>query len=198
MTLDALTQLPGLDVAAGLASVGRREESYLRLLGMLVDHHAHDIAEIRKCLAAGDLEEARRLAHSLKGACATLGASAARDAALAVEMTIKQGGDPAAALQTLSAVLAPLQAGLRDVLPTLSAPAAPAQAVADSDALLSRLQGYLEQDDLQAGVLWRDHRADFESCLGAAASGVRQAIEQYDFSAALRLLRCAREAGGMT
>ncbi len=73
----ALEDVEGLDVDAGLRSVGGNRPRYLRLLQKFARTHADDIARVRAALAGGDMEHARRISHTLKGAAATLGASEA-------------------------------------------------------------------------------------------------------------------------
>jgi signal transduction histidine kinase/CheY-like chemotaxis protein len=111
-----LPDIPGLDIQAGLASVGGRTATYQRLLRMFIDHHADCIAQIRAALTAGQRDEARRLAHSLKGAASTLGAESLRAAALKAELAIKSGAaheEVEAALAALAVPLDALVGGLR-------------------------------------------------------------------------------------
>jgi PAS domain S-box-containing protein len=119
----AFPPVPGLDVAAGLRSVAGRAATYRRLLGLFVAHHADDMTAIRAALAVENREEARRLAHALKGAAATLGAGALSTAALAVERAARDMGDAMTLdglLTTLDAELSTLMAALR-VLPEIAA-----------------------------------------------------------------------------
>lgn len=189
--------IPGLDVAAGLASVGRNQATYRRLLAMLVERHDDDPAQIRRALAAGEREEARRVAHSLKGACAALGAEEVRGAALAVEIALRQGDDATdvgKALDNLAPRLAALLDALRPVVQAES-PAVP-QPPTELGHLLERLESLLAVDDMQAESLWREHAAAFEQALGSHAPAIRQAIEQFDFPAALRGLRGRKDGAG--
>jgi signal transduction histidine kinase/DNA-binding response OmpR family regulator/ABC-type phosphate/phosphonate transport system substrate-binding protein len=114
-----MPDLPGLDVVAGLASVSGRTATYLRLLKLFVEHHGDVITQIRAALAVGQRDEARRLAHSLKGAASTLGAEPLRAAALTVELAVKAAADTVeieAELAALAILLDPLVAGLRTFL----------------------------------------------------------------------------------
>lgn len=85
-----LEAIAGLDVAAGLQCVRDRLPTYQRLLGKFVETHQSDMAAVRERLAAADCAEARRLAHSLKGAAATLGARDLAASALELEQALKQ------------------------------------------------------------------------------------------------------------
>jgi len=201
-----LPRVAGLDTAAGLASVGGRVASYRRVLSLFVEHHPDDIALIRAALADGNREEARRLAHSLKGAAATLGADTLRQAALRLESAFKalplDPHEVEAALSGVAPLLDSLLAGLRAGLDVgagagtgagTGADARPAVAPdADTEALLGSLHDYLKGDDLRASSLWQAEGARLTGALGAAAPAIRRAIERYDFAGALKLLDQAR------
>jgi PAS domain S-box-containing protein len=183
--------IPGIDVAAGLKCVGGRVATYRRLLDMFGEHHAQDVAGIRAALAAERREEARRLAHSLKGAAASLGAEDLRVRALAVETAIRAGQS----VTELEDALQALAETLAQILAALAGLAAPAPADGAAQACgeeLARLEDLLRNDDLQAEVLWQQETAKFAGLLGAAAGPVGKAIERYDCAAALKLLRAWR------
>ncbi len=82
---EQLTTIEGLDVAAGLRNLRGDVSAYLRLLRQLDNDHADDMHEIDQRLTAGDVDEARRLAHTLKGAAGTLGLRHVQQAAKALE-----------------------------------------------------------------------------------------------------------------
>ncbi len=71
--LARLSRLPGVDVAFGIANLNGKPEFYRRILAQYVQHHAGDVRCLRESLAAGDLEGAGHLAHTLKGVAGTLG-----------------------------------------------------------------------------------------------------------------------------
>jgi len=66
--------LPGIDMALGLSRVRNNQRLYRKLLLELHRDHGHDAASIGNALSKGDREEARRLAHALKGVAGNLGA----------------------------------------------------------------------------------------------------------------------------
>jgi PAS domain S-box-containing protein len=86
----ALAQIDGLDVTTGLSAVQGKMTSYLRLLKIFIDHHhqGHDL--IRAALNNGNRDEARDIAHSLKGAASNLGALTIQEIAAAIELPLKQ------------------------------------------------------------------------------------------------------------
>ena len=93
--LDRLAAIPGLDTALALRHLGGRADRLGRLLRVFADHNSEAPARLRERLAAGDSAEAQRLAHGLKGAAATLGATAVQTRARELEQALHDGGPPA-------------------------------------------------------------------------------------------------------
>jgi PAS domain S-box-containing protein len=113
-----MPDIPGLDVARGLAALSGQRQLYLDLLDQFARLHGDDAWRIRDAMTAGDRALARRLAHSLKGAAGTLGAVAVEAAARALEasFTVAEGADETdgmALVAVLEAALKPLAEALK-------------------------------------------------------------------------------------
>jgi len=80
-----------VDVRRGVGTLLGRRQRYLELLRELAVRHRDDMALLQTCLADGKTDDAVRLAHSLKGAAATLGADGIAHAAAALEAMIRRG-----------------------------------------------------------------------------------------------------------
>ena len=91
-SIDVLAHIIGLDSRFGLQAVRGRMESYLRLLGKFSENPPRTTFHaFASSLATGNHDEARRLAHSLKGVSATLGAVHIHKAsAMVLEIAIKE------------------------------------------------------------------------------------------------------------
>jgi two-component system, sensor histidine kinase and response regulator len=116
-----LERIVGLDVVQGMLSVRNRLSTYIRLLSKYALSHAHDMVAVRQQLAEGNFDAARRLAHSLKGVSATLGATQVRSQALELEVAIGEQWEPKrieACVVSVEAVLAPLVAALGEAIPS--------------------------------------------------------------------------------
>jgi len=104
-----------LDVSMGLHNLNGNVQLYNKLLRRFADSNMQAGQDIRTAVDAGDKETAIRLAHTLKGLAASLGAPALSTEALAVEQLIKDNG-------TLSADgLDALEAELGRVLAAINA-----------------------------------------------------------------------------
>lgn len=86
-----LLEIPGLDAQGGLTNVGDSLKIYLKIWGMLVEHHGDDGRLITKALSENDLAEVQRLTHKLKGAIGNLGATRIVELVDAIYLAIKQG-----------------------------------------------------------------------------------------------------------
>ena len=134
---DVLAQIGGLDVRDGLARVAGNRKLYRSLLRQFVDKQGGAAAEVATALTQGDRALAERIAHSLKGVAANLGAVRAQSAAARLEAAIREGrsaADVEAARHEVSEALAPLVAQLRATLVDEQVEQAPATPVDPSQA----------------------------------------------------------------
>ena len=194
---EALFAIPGLDPRLGLRSINGKWASYERLLKLFAGNHQNDMAWLRQRRAAGQTEEARRIAHSLKGASGVLGAQLVQGLAEALEQALKTGLDPDR-IDTLTdqaeAELGRLLTGLRAALgsdeaaPDDGAETAGA-AEPDTDAALARLVQLLRRDDMGAGDALRALMPQLRRRLPAETlARLTRLVQAYDFEAALTLL----------
>jgi PAS domain S-box-containing protein len=123
--LERLAALAGYDVRRGVAAVRGRVDRYVDLLNRFVATHGGDL-ELIAAAAATDLAEATRLAHSRKGAAATLGIDGLAESARRIEFGLR--GEPASAYATLAEDLAALRGEFQALAAALSAPTSPTPA----------------------------------------------------------------------
>ena len=193
----ALQQVDGLDVAAGLKATRGNTERYLRLLQMFATTHTDSMAQVRNALAAGDIESARREAHSLKGAAGTLGIHGIQQHALALETAIRT--------DAASDLIEPLTADLEQAYTALATTLAPFMPAAEpmtantgdlalAQQALTRLENLLAQDDLSASAVLREESPRLRLLLGhAAVTAIEREMNHYAFDQALALLRAHRD-----
>jgi PAS domain S-box-containing protein len=81
--------LPGIDVAEGLARANQNVRLYVKLLHRFRRDWANAAEQIEEALSRSDIEEAMRLAHSLKGVAGNLGAQRLFDRAADIEARIR-------------------------------------------------------------------------------------------------------------
>ena len=188
-----LSTIPGLDLERGLKSVRGRMDSYRRLLTNFANNHLDDFQHITSKLAADNQDEARRLAHSLKGAAATLGAVAIERAASALEQAIKESQTPAEITRLLAeAAHCYLQLntflGVRKVEPTLPGTGIDSATWLAAQPTLLALRQQLSDGDLSAQTLLGEHAPLLRTLLGSRYKIFEGHISRFDFEAALALL----------
>ena len=85
-----LAEIPGLNLLHGMKAVRDKLPLLMRLLQTFLASHRNDAAAIAAALDNSQTEEAERLAHSLKGASATLGLLDIHESAKALEAAIRE------------------------------------------------------------------------------------------------------------
>lgn len=81
-----------MDVNDALERVGGNEALLVRVISIFHKTYGSIIGEIRAALGQGDVEEAYRKVHTLKGVAASLSAKAVFDAAKKLEASMRDGG----------------------------------------------------------------------------------------------------------
>ena len=83
--------IAGLDTTVGLANMAGKQGLYMAILRRYVDGQREVGQQIRRALGRGDRATAHRLAHTLKGVSANIGAVRVQEQALALERAIRDG-----------------------------------------------------------------------------------------------------------
>ena len=154
MTIPALE---GIDTAKGLSQCLGKPALYLRILGNFVKDFAASSTQLEQASAQADWPLARRTAHSLKSAAATLGADALSEHAKQLEHIYADNHSaPPALLHTLEQELQRVLALLRPIVqaadqePQAPMPMPMPAPATDYGPVLDKLQTYLEHDDAKA------------------------------------------------
>jgi two-component system, sensor histidine kinase and response regulator len=192
-----LSGIVGLDSRFGLQAVRGRMESYLRLLAKFAENHRNDFADMRSNLAAGDRDEARRLAHTLKGVSATLGAVLINKTSVALETAIRDGCD-SEALEPLIDATEKAFSSLREQLAVLARPTQTSKDEGDamaSAALIERLRRELQQGEMSAQDLVRQQAKTLNNALGNNFRQFEEYVNAFDFEKALAILNNAIQTG---
>ena len=105
----AIAELPGIDVAMGLARSNHNQALYFRLLRKFRDSYCHGFeTDFQGALDNGDWQTAERLAHSLKGTARVLGVELLGELADQLESAVKQA-EPGAIPEPLAVLVTELQ-----------------------------------------------------------------------------------------
>ena len=193
VTMPSVKTAPALlDSDAGLRSFGGMRASYERMLRRFPALHRSDATRLRAALDAGDDATARRIAHTLKGLAATLGAQALHVAAAACEHWL-QAGRPA----TDDDPVPRFEAVLADTIEAVHrmSPEEPAAQVPEGQALISdeqaserleHLFALLGRDDMRVGELWKELAPWCAAAWGESdIATLARAVQDFDFPTAI-------------
>ena len=186
-----MPDLPGINVKSALRRVGNDPATYLSLLRRFATTNADCAERIGRALEADQTNEAERIAHSVRGAAANLGAGAIQEAANDLEMALRRGSPWEAALQSLATEITALTRILETALPVQIDVPAPiphldAAALDESIATLIRL---IEHSDGAAPAHFREIRNNLSARIGTEKVGeIAEALQHYDYDHALACL----------
>lgn len=190
--IELLANVPGLDVAQGLARVRGDQRRYLLILRSGVAGQAKDVADVASHLQAGAWDEARQLAHRLKGGAATLGATAMATAAADLEKVTRLAGESASSPPQGQLELAALQQAHGELAAVLAAlppgQAQSADAAPQWGELLPRLAVLLAASDAGAVALVQQHSVALQSTFGADGEQLLQDVQRFSFDSAAQLV----------
>lgn len=203
---DALPDLPfvpGLDVKDGLNRVAGNRKLYLKLLRQFVTEQANAADQIREQLQAGEVDGAKRIAHTIKGVAGNLGAKAVQKVAAELEKAVGEG-DGSARVESLqrdlntaiTALFEPICAKQEEGRPGPQAEPAP-QPVMSIDReqlrpIIETLRKQLFECDLSATETIETHRAMLVGLFSPEQfSRFDQYVKGYAFAEAKALLEAA-------
>ncbi|OGS97786.1 MAG: hypothetical protein A3H99_09295 [Gallionellales bacterium RIFCSPLOWO2_02_FULL_59_110] len=168
---------PGLDPDRAIAGMGG-EDTYLTVLEKFIPNQRQAAQSIRDALDAGDRTTAERLAHTLKGIAATVGATALAESAHLLETAIREEETEKYA-RLFAAAGAELAQAVVSAQEYLQSYAAGAEAVASE-----RVQPV--PDLVQLGMLLEQLTAQLKSFDSAAVDTMRRINNQVKDSANMR------------
>jgi signal transduction histidine kinase/DNA-binding response OmpR family regulator/HPt (histidine-containing phosphotransfer) domain-containing protein len=183
-------EIAGIDTQSALNRTGGNRQRYVSLLRRFADSQGGAVGEIRAALKAQDPANARRIAHSLKGASANLGANTLATAAGNAEVAIKTQRDIEPALGEMERTLFAAVAAIQKTLPsaekvesTLSGNGDPSGALQP----LSRLKKLLEADDSEAAEFIVEAQNSFSAVLSRTEiETLTRMVGDFDYESALR------------
>jgi len=199
---------PGLDREGGLRRTAGNEELYHRLLSSLANTQADAADQVAAALNGQDAPTARRIAHTVKGVAANLGATALAEAASRLENTLQAGHPSADDLDHFRSTLGETVALIR-ALPSTGrtlveihgegeelsgrGPDGSGEAAMPEPAdLVEQLRTLLQAGDGEAIDLVQAHRASLQRLLGGATfRAMESQLEHFAFEAAAAALESA-------
>ncbi|MFO0558931.1 MAG: PAS domain S-box protein [Polyangiales bacterium] len=195
-TLERLHSIAGLRMDVGLESVRGRVSSFTRLLAMFAKEHEHDVPAIRASVASEQWNDARRIAHTLKGLAGTIGAEELQWRARSLELALGDG-ELARIHEQIDALEGCLSPLLRSIAHALDVSRAPDPRVAllpwpKVRAPVASLAQRLAEDDASALSLWESDERLYHGAFGVESETIALYLQRFEFEHALELVERIR------
>ena len=187
--------LPGIDTRFGLATALDNASLYRRLLCMFRDGQGAFGRMFAQARSGADATAAQRVAHSLRGTAATVGAKGVQEAAEQLERACSQHASDARVDELVHSVLQELRPVV-DALRALGSeerpfPPPPSDTVdaGELSMLRARLLELLDGGDSDAIAFCDAHAAALESACPGQWEKISDRVHGFEFEAALALLQ---------
>jgi two-component system sensor histidine kinase/response regulator len=192
--LAKLSAIPGLDSNRGLMIVRGNIGKYHELLKMFSHFHTEDMRQIQAHLDCGDYQQAQALAHSLKGAAATLGATHITELVEQLDNALRQN-PPLSECSVLVRLCDKQLRQLAENIENLPEKPDPHDPIGHEPEQLSRIVGelvdLLTENNAQASQLAHEHSQSLKIYLGERYAVFTSQMDKFDYEAALETLRNA-------
>jgi signal transduction histidine kinase/CheY-like chemotaxis protein len=194
--MQTLRSVPTLNLELGLKRTTNKPGLYINLLRKFITSQEGAMQHMRQALDLGDRQTAERIAHTLRGVAANLGATELQSRATVLEAALRSEAAEQTihdAEQSVGEQLFQFIRALRAIPGLEAAQSSAAQAPLSEQervtgrALLEQLQNMLSNDDAAALTLWEDH-APLLHALHPQAPAIAAAISDFAFTRALELL----------
>lgn len=189
--------LPGsildtFNTKAALARLGSLD-LYKRLLSMFPEENQSRLEEIRQAIQDRQMKTAHRLAHTMKGAAATIGAESLSQTAAALEKSIQdnQAGDWEKLISELDRQVSAVAAAIAPLIADANI-AAPANKALNGKALAEQVQKLatlLSNNDAEAVSVIQDMMSSQTEDKRNSLKELHKLIGKYNFEGALSLLK---------
>jgi signal transduction histidine kinase/CheY-like chemotaxis protein len=197
----SLHAIPGLDMETGVRRLMGRENLYYSILRKFVVSERAFPQQMAAAIAAANWHTAERLAHTLKGMSAQIGAFHLEQAARELEQALRQQEAPEK-LRPLNQVVNNHLLALLDALEA----ALPEDPVKNEHQPVNRehlahvchrLAEMLEEDNFSVHELAKAHVSLLRDGLGEPYAQIEAAIENFDFAGALAKLKAVADQQGI-
>jgi two-component system, sensor histidine kinase and response regulator len=193
------TEIPsgidGLDTAAGLRRVLGKQWLYLSMLKKFVAGQKSATVNINQALEADDRLTAERLAHTLKGLSAHIGATGLQRMAEKLEAAIK-GNEPRQAIDVrIEALKVPLHTLISQLETQLPKDQVKAAVILDQEKLklvCAQLEALLADDDAEAADFLEANEVLLKMAFPEHFYAIGDGVRSFNFEAALAALHSAR------
>ncbi len=190
-----LPHINGLDAALAMRYLGGQVLLYRRVLRQFAQHHGDDVALLASPVRHEERQALRELAHSVKGASASIGALRLPALAAALEAAVaeRRGDDEVHAAQhAVQRELEMLVKAIRDGLSSGETQPMVLEGGEVHEETLDRLLELLAAADYEAQPLLRRLAPRLQRQYGTAIEEAEASLGRFDYEQALQTLRSLR------
>lgn len=191
----AFASIRGLDVREGMRYSGNSTRLFQSVLRHFLRYEGVHTS-IAESMAAYDLKTAERVAHTLKGVSANVGAKDIAEVSGAIETAIRSGAhldDIESKLIVLGSLMKELCTGLKSALETINlSEVKDGQQVQDAEELSQicmRISYLLASNDVEAISEFESNRETLKHFLGEAYQAFEDDMQSFDFESAYSRLQ---------
>jgi len=186
--------IDGLDMAAGLRRVGGKKMLYVSILHKFVAGQKSAVPEMVKALDDNMGDTAQRLAHTLKSACAYIGATGLQQRAATIETAILERRPREEIDARLDELARPLETLVAELEQRLTNTPGKEAVTADPEKLRSvcrQLETLLAEDNSEAVDVMEANAALLNAAFPNHYREIDDAIHSFDYEVALMALKAA-------
>ncbi len=188
-----IPNIPGLDTQVAIVRIGGNTEVYKKILKKFMDAQESVIREIKTALEKNDFDQAKLLAHSLKGVAGNIGATELDQQAEQLESLIKQEKPTDQALEKVDNELVQILMSIKQVkLFKEQVESEPETDSADIDidavnSMILELESFLQDDDPDAlDIMDKIYPLLKNTPLSSKLDLLYKTVGNYDFKTALQ------------
>lgn len=160
------------------------------LLRQFIEAHGQDMDRI----GGAKLEDACRMAHTIKGTGATLGLTRLSQSAAQLETALRQGEAPTSLIDACRNELTTLHKALGDLVTETEPDAITEADPAEVKAVLDELAALLKRSDASAISQFEHHRGLIRHALGQAITEqLARLLKRFELLEAMEMLQAARK-----
>ena len=183
---------PELDIDRGLQLVQHSARLYQRIFDRFVSSQRNVVEQVRKAIAANQVEDAVRIAHTLKGLAGNLSSAKLVELARLLELHLTEGAPFEAELVQIQQLVASICDAIEYAKPAAVNPAEPQDvdllSTEDLRAALQALRQNLDDADASAVAKIDALKPQVSSAMWQALSPALSMINQYQFDEAIDLI----------
>jgi len=181
-----LASIEGLDSNKGLRNMLNDEVAYLQLLKQFDNAHYEDMNKLDSFFTNNEIEPARLIAHTLKGAAGTLGIVGLQQAATTLDQNFREKSY--GQISQLIDDIRIKQDNLHQALIKITMVHSTVEQSRSATEIVKQLKRLLEKDDTAASELFLENEALLQESYGLGIEQLKLQIEAFDYRAALDVL----------